>query len=288
MPSHTSGFRDETMDKQLTVLFVDDEQNILDSINRLYHSAPWRIVTAKSGRDGIECLQNETIDIVVSDLYMPGMSGVDFLRIVRNRWPEVIRITLTGNINDEAMKTAIQSCDIFRYISKPWQPHELEAAIEEAAQEININRSALEGDSRNRPTFTLRIIDEIKGRLMEEGLLDIDQLCLATDIAKTSGDSLGNILVRLNYIKEEDLLDFISRHMDLPRVRLSEQEMDHEVLDLVPSDLAWRYQMIPLRRSGSHLVVAITDAADLMIADEIKALYGLEIEPVICSEVEIH
>ena len=79
-----------------TLLLVDDEPGILSSLRRLLRPAGYKIHTAESGMAGLEILEHETIDLVISDMRMPEMDGAKFLEQVRNRWPAVTRILLTG------------------------------------------------------------------------------------------------------------------------------------------------------------------------------------------------
>ena len=72
-----------------TILFVDDEENILRSLRRLFHREGYHILLAKSGRKGLELLQEHPVDLVVSDVRMPEMNGVEFLNRVRKTHPEV-------------------------------------------------------------------------------------------------------------------------------------------------------------------------------------------------------
>ena len=105
---------------QATLLFVDDEANILSSLKRLFRPLGYRIFTAESGAQGLEIMERETVDLVVSDMRMPEMNGAQFLEKVREKWPETVRILLTGYAEIGATIEAINKGQIYRYISKPW------------------------------------------------------------------------------------------------------------------------------------------------------------------------
>lgn len=79
-----------------TLLFVDDEPSILSALRRLFRPHGYRIFVAESGASGLTILEQETIDLVISDMRMPEMDGASFLKQVRARWPKVMRILLTG------------------------------------------------------------------------------------------------------------------------------------------------------------------------------------------------
>lgn len=115
-----------------TVLCVDDEANILASLRRLLRRSGYKIITAESGAAALVILGQEKIDLVISDMRMPEMSGAEFLAIVLSYWPDIPRILLTGYADIHSTIDAINKAKIHRYISKPWDDAELLSLIEEA------------------------------------------------------------------------------------------------------------------------------------------------------------
>src|SRR3990167_10420533 len=79
-----------------TILCVDDEPNILSALRRLFRSAGFQVRTAVGGAAGLELLESETVDLVISDMRMPEMDGAEVLQQVRQRWPDTVRLLLTG------------------------------------------------------------------------------------------------------------------------------------------------------------------------------------------------
>lgn len=117
-----------------TLLLVDDEANILSSLRRLLRPAGYAIHTAESGAAGLAILENERVDLVISDMRMPEMTGAQFLEQVRNRWPETMRILLTGYADVSSTIDAINRGEIFRYVSKPWDDEQLKLTIRDALE----------------------------------------------------------------------------------------------------------------------------------------------------------
>jgi response regulator RpfG family c-di-GMP phosphodiesterase len=140
-----------------TLLFVDDETNILSSLKRLFHPCGYRIFTAASGAQGLEILDREYIDLVVSDMRMPEMNGAQFLEQVNARWPETVRILLTGHAEIAATIDAINKGHIYRYISKPWEDSDLVLAIKQA-----LHQKQLERENRGLEELTRRQNEELK------------------------------------------------------------------------------------------------------------------------------
>ena len=85
-----------------TVLFVDDEENILNSLKRVFRKEGYNTFFAMSGKEGLDLLQTQQPGIVVSDQKMPEMTGVEFLKNVKEKAPETLRILLTGYADMEA------------------------------------------------------------------------------------------------------------------------------------------------------------------------------------------
>lgn len=120
------------MQNTQTVLFVDDEVNILKALQRLMRSEPVNVVCSSRATEALELLEKSGAQVVVSDQRMPEMSGVDFLSQVRERRPDVVRMMLTGYTEMEIAVEAINRGEIYRLITKPWNDDELRATIRQA------------------------------------------------------------------------------------------------------------------------------------------------------------
>ncbi len=140
-----------------TVLFVDDEANILSSLKRLFRPCGYRIFTAESGAQALEIMQHESIDIVVSDMRMPQMNGAQFLEQVNAKWPDTIRILLTGHAEIGATIDAINKGHIYRYISKPWEDNDIVLSIKQA-----LHQKQLELANRGLEELTRKQNEELK------------------------------------------------------------------------------------------------------------------------------
>lgn len=117
-----------------TVLFVDDEQDVLEGIRDVMRREPYRLLTANSGPEALEVLARQRVDIVISDERMPGMQGSELLGEVRRKYPNTIRIVLTGQASMEATIRAINDGQVFRFLTKPFAPKDLAACIREAIE----------------------------------------------------------------------------------------------------------------------------------------------------------
>lgn len=116
----------------MNLLFVDDEVNILKALRRLFRGAEYNVQTAESGAEGLAILEQTPIDLVISDMRMPQMNGAEFLTHVAERWPETVRVLLTGYADIDSTVAAVNKGRIYCYISKPWEDNELKILVNNA------------------------------------------------------------------------------------------------------------------------------------------------------------
>jgi response regulator RpfG family c-di-GMP phosphodiesterase len=127
-------------EKRHTVMLVDDEESILNSLRRLLRGKPYDLLLATSGAQALSFFELHPIDMIVCDARMPFMDGPTLLREVHKRDPTCMNILLTGYADMSMITQAISDGYIFRYISKPWDDEELQLALDEALQVQNVLR----------------------------------------------------------------------------------------------------------------------------------------------------
>jgi response regulator RpfG family c-di-GMP phosphodiesterase len=127
-------------EKRHTVMLVDDEESILNSLRRLLRGKPYDLLLATSGAQALSLFELHPIDMIVCDARMPFMDGPTLLREVHKRDPTCMNILLTGYADMSMITQAISDGYIFRYISKPWDDEELQLALDEALQVQNVLR----------------------------------------------------------------------------------------------------------------------------------------------------
>lgn len=163
----------EALPESVRLLLVDDEENILRSLKRVLRNESYQLSTATSGDDALAQMAEAPYDLVISDARMPGMDGASLLAQVRNRWPDCIRILLTGYADMGATVKAINEGQIYRYIAKPWDDEELKLVIRQALafQHSERRRLALEKLTRkqNRELQALNnsLEDKVRARTEE-------------------------------------------------------------------------------------------------------------------------
>jgi len=118
-----------------TVLFADDEEKMLTSLERSLHDEPYNMLFACSGKETLEILQRQEVHVLVTDMRMPEMSGLELLKTVKKNYPHIIRMVLSGYADMDTLLAAINQGEIFRFIPKPWKSNEeLKTIIRQAIE----------------------------------------------------------------------------------------------------------------------------------------------------------
>lgn len=128
------------------LLIVDDEENILRSIERMLIDQEVRVLTARSGEDALRLIRSEDVSVILSDHRMPGMKGIDLLSIAKRQNPDTIRILMTGHADMDTAIEAINKGEVFRFVAKPWDDASLREVLREAIERHRIVRKLRKGD----------------------------------------------------------------------------------------------------------------------------------------------
>ncbi|MFW8601421.1 response regulator [Desulfobacterota bacterium M19] len=223
------------------ILFVDDEENILKSLARLFIDEDYEVHTATSGREGLDLINNGLRPaVIISDQRMPEMNGAEFLHRVRELLPDSIRLVLTGYADIKSAVEAINQGGVYRYILKPWDDEELRNTISEAiklvalkAENTRLNKELmdkniqleqinehLEEKVRQRTAELEGKVRELKGRdrvqrflmtihplekLLHEILTVIIEVCEVNGAAFyiPADDTVTQITAAINFIEKE-------------------------------------------------------------------------------------
>ncbi len=125
---------------KIRMLLVDDEASILSALRRLLRHEDWHLRLASSGEAGLAALDEEAADIVISDVRMPEMDGLTFLRCVRERHPAAVRVVLTGYAEEEELLVAFRDGDTHEIITKPWDDAMLRERLRTMVAQVTVQR----------------------------------------------------------------------------------------------------------------------------------------------------
>jgi type IV pilus assembly protein PilB len=120
--------------------------------------------------------------------------------------------------------------------------------------------------------------------LLKEKRITPDQLQQALNHQKAQGGKLGNNLVKLGFVRDEEITALLSKQYGVPSINLAEFELAPAIIKLIPAETAQKYQIVPLSRSGATLTIAMTDPTNVFAMDDIKFMTGYNVEPVVASE----
>ena len=235
------------MSRRHTILVVDDEPDVVRSVKDLLR-LDYTVHTATSAAEGMKILEEHSVDVVMTDQRMPEMTGVEFLKRVRDPHPDATRLLFTGYADINAVIAAINQGNVYRYIAKPWDPEELQTIIREACErhDLIVQRKQLL-DELEHANKELREANAVKSAFIQVASHE-----LRTPLAIANGFS--ELAVRQKDVGEP-LRDFIERtHQALKR-------LTHLVNQIITMLEAGQFDQ-RLRRSDVDLSKSIRAAID--------------------------
>jgi adenylate cyclase len=155
------------------ILLVDDEASILSSLKRVLRPRGYTLITAQSGAEGLRLLEEHAVDLIISDMRMPEMTGAQFLGKAKERYPEVTRILLTGYSEITSTVSAINDGGIYHYLQKPWDEQDLVLTIQRALEQQHLKKEAarlndvIRKQNEELLTFNARLEKQVQARTEE-------------------------------------------------------------------------------------------------------------------------
>lgn len=227
--------------KETRVLVLDDEENILASIERLFRDESFALKLTTSYKEAAAILETERIKVVMADQRMPEISGVDFLREVKEKYPDTLRILFTGYADAGTAEDAINKGEVYRFINKPWDNQELKTTIREALEKVDLieknrelssalkkqNKELLELNSKLKNMYEAQ--KEFSSKVSHELGTPLASIKLMIEIvmSKTTGDLTEEQKKFLNKAKEN-----INRLARLIKDILSLARMESKAVEL--------------------------------------------------------
>lgn len=178
------------MKEKKRIIFVDDEEAIIRSYQRAFFDREdeWDMAFAFSAKEAIALMEKETFDVLVTDIRMPEMDGIELLKVVMKRWPEVIRIIVSGQFDEQVVLNSINL--VQKYIFKPCEPKDIQDAVEACLVSVkdfdNENVKSNIGDINNLPSLP-SIYEELVS-LLRQPNVSVDEVgsTISRDISLTA------------------------------------------------------------------------------------------------------
>ena len=241
------------MQKRHTILVVDDEADVVKSVQDLLRRE-YRVLGATSAKEGVEIMRREEVHVVMTDQRMPLMTGVEFLRQVRGEHPDAVRLLFTGYADMRAVIDAINKGNVYRYVTKPWDPDELTAIIREACEryDLIVARQELTAElQRKNAELAQSNAILVEANALKQAFIQVASHELRTPLAILLG------LVSL----AEDPLQKMQMPETLRRIRLAGERLNHLVEQLVVMLQTQRFDQVTIR-SSTNMPSLLRQAAD--------------------------
>jgi len=153
------------------ILFVDDDEALLEGLARTLRKLDYQLEFACGPAEALQLLASRPVDVVISDHLMPGMTGIEFLTLVHDRFPDTVRIMLTGHAETDLTIRAINHGEIYRFLTKPCDPVELQVTLHLACEKLALEREnrRLLALVRSHPELAARLEAEAAERQRRHG-----------------------------------------------------------------------------------------------------------------------
>lgn len=307
MPGYAELFKtakDEALQKQealaaetgrFTLLFVDDEENVLNALRRVFLEENYEILTAKSGDEALRILETNTLHLVMSDHRMPGMTGSELLRTIKEKWPEVIRIMLTGYADIQSIMGAVNEGAVYKFITKPWNDEDLRLTISLALQQYallqeNRKLKQIAKEQQIKIKNYSNVFDEYRGILgailVKAEIITKEQLNTALEEKQTE-EFISDALVRLGFTTEAKIVLALQKHQNRDYIDLKEVHINPAIAKFLPQELCEKNRLLPIKLDGKQLTVAMADPSDITKIDNISVMTGFNVVPLVAKASDI-
>ncbi len=240
-----------------TILCVDDEVDNVDALERLLRNK-YRVLKAISGAEALKLLDQNLATVIISDQRMPQMTGVEFLSKSLKTHPNAIRILLTGYADIEVVIEAINSGQIYRYITKPWDPVDLVNTIDKAVERFELGETLVETNRQlSEALVELQTLDQAKNQFM----------VLVNHELKTP---LTTMLSFSDLLSETKLDPDQERYLSRIRVAAHRlQEMINDALELVSAETQQtKLNLAPLKTKDLFSTASLPEAVRKLVSEK--------------------
>ncbi len=230
-----------------SILYIDDEENNLISFKSTFRR-DYHIHVASSGQEGLEIMDKHNIQVVITDQRMPDMSGIEFLEQTVHLYPDCMRMIMTGFSDMDAIIQAINTGNIYRYISKPWNREDLKITIDSALEVYNLksqNKNLIDGLKEANQNLERKVME--RTRQFEQQQLNItDSIHYASRIQKAL------------MLPSEELELLLPKHFILNKPK-----------DIVSGDYYW------VSHQENRLIIAVADCTGHGVPGAFMSIMGI-------------
>ncbi len=278
------------------ILLVDDEENVLKSLQRVFRQENYSVVTAASGQEALDLLRKEPFHLMISDHMMAGMTGAELLKQVRALKPEVIRIMLTGHADTAAVMGAINEGAVYKFILKPWNDDDLRVTVALALEQYDLiqKNKTLQQDNAKKSKeiialskLTVNNRSQLAIMLNKKNLLNSQQVQELYRLQQQKKEPIIKLLLERDWVSEKAIRDILHQELMIEEVSLAEFQVDAAIAALIPRSFCERQLVVPLRLEDKRLLLAMADPLDMGLLDDLRFVSGLTIQPVMANVASI-
>ncbi len=272
------------------LLLVDDEPNILSSLKRMFRKETYQIKTAGSAEEALDIMAHEKFHLIISDQMMPGMSGSELLQQVRGRYPDTIRIMLTGHADASAVMGAIKEGAVYRFIIKPAQEDDLRLSVSLALEQYDIvqkNKKLLAENTKQSKEIKALSSMSVSGRSQLPALLNkhgfiserqMQELYRQQSIKKIS---MFKVILEKEWVSEKQIRKLLRQEYHFEEIALHEFQVSPDATEIIPQIFCRKNQVLPLKVKDKQLLLAMADPSDQEMLKNLRFITSLQIEPVL-------
>jgi len=281
--------------KKYSILFVDDEEEILKTMVRIFRKENYTVLTADSAIKAWQILKEKPISIIVTDYRMPKVNGIELMKKVKTVYPDTIRIMLTGYADIDSVMEAINQGAVYKFIAKPWNDEDLKVTIRLALVQYNLLREnrrlkAVQKQQMKNIDKLSKFINksQLGELLLKNKLAKKTQLKKAIALQIETGETFPAVLIKMGVVEEDLLIQRIQDDLGIRKLNLDTMEISPAVTSIIPREVCLNNGLVPVKKTGNVLTIAMVDPSDQMKIDALKFMTGLKIDATVALQKEIN
>ncbi len=278
------------------ILLVDDEAGVLNALRRVFRQENYQIHVALNGEEALALLEKQPCQLMVSDFMMPSMNGVQLLRKVRERYPDLMRIMLTGHADTEAVMGAIKDGAVYKFILKPWNDDDLRITVALALEQYDLirkNKALKQQNEKNTreiselAKLTVTNRSQLAIMLHKRNLLNDQQIQQLYKLQQQRREPTIKMILDRDWVSEKQIRKLLKQDLMIEEVSLAEIQIDPAVAALLPRSFCEKQWVLPIRQDHRRLTLVMADPMDMGLLDDLKFSLGVEIQPVMANVQDI-